>query len=63
MSVGAVKSQLQVSEVLEPSVPVDCSCAMQGWFAPGEDGSCGAGAAAAQSWEERRLDECFAVQG
>ena len=34
-----------------------------GSFAPGEDGSCGAGTAAARSWEERTLDECFSCTG
>lgn len=43
--------------------PAGSSCAMQGSFAPGEDGSCGSGTAAARSWEERILDECFGCTG
>lgn len=63
MSVGAIKSQLQVSEVLEQSASMGSSCALQSLFAPGEDGSCGAGIAAGRSWEERILDGCFGCTG
>lgn len=49
--------------MLEQSASVGSSCALQSLFAPGEDGSCGAGIAAGRSWKERILDGCFGCTG
>lgn len=49
--------------MLEQSASVGSSCALQSLFAPGEDGSCGAGIAAGRSWRKRILDGCFGCTG